>query len=248
MLIPPPSAENQVVLDRAREWFDDLILRHIANTTKCMNPSEFQVNPFLAPYLSAFLTGEVTRHGIARSMVYPRVLGTSITTSFGTNIQRFITDVLRGYAGGSVTEGLDIEFVDRIDNRRKYAQLKAGPNTLNKDDVPTIDGHFSGIKNRARTNSIPLDYDQLVVGIMYGTYDQVSSHYRKLETNHHYTLFVGQDFWHRLTGDEHFYVRFTETLAGALASVSSQNLIEEVIDRLAQSPEIVELERLWQGL
>lgn len=47
---------------------------------------------------------------------------------------------------GSVGGGIDIEFVDSFDDRKKYCQLKSGPNTINKDDVITIKNHFQGIK------------------------------------------------------------------------------------------------------
>lgn len=42
----------------------------------------FNFNPFLVSYLGAFLTGEVNAESIARSFLYPGVLGTSPTTSF----------------------------------------------------------------------------------------------------------------------------------------------------------------------
>ena len=32
-----------------------------------------------------------------------------------------------------------------IDGEKKYCQLKSGPDTINKDDVETIAGHFKSV-------------------------------------------------------------------------------------------------------
>ena len=55
-------------------------------------------------------------------------------------MQGFISAIQN--AVGSTTSGMDIEFTDQTDGRKKYCQLKAGPNTINADDVETIAGHF----------------------------------------------------------------------------------------------------------
>ena len=67
-------------------------------------------------------------------------------------MQAFCKDVLAGFA--STTTGIDIEFVDQIDGRRKYCQIKAGPNCINKDDITTILHHFDAIRRLARTNGL----------------------------------------------------------------------------------------------
>jgi hypothetical protein len=48
-----------------------------------------------------------------------------------------IPEIFEGMMG-SVVHGIDIEFIDAIDGRKKYCQLKSGPSTINKDDVVTI--------------------------------------------------------------------------------------------------------------
>jgi hypothetical protein len=238
------SAENQVVLDKAGEWFNDVIIKnHILNTKKLKKAASFKLNPLLNPYLSAFLTGSVTPEGIARSLIYARILSTSITTSFGTNIQGFITDVL-AHAYGALEAGVDIVFEDKVDGEKKYAQLKLGPNTLNADDVDTIQGHFRTLKNKSVTNHVRLHSDSLIVGIMYGTRRQLSQHYLSLERDHFYPIFVGKDFWRRLTGDELFFEKLIQTISNNLSSVNSVELIENTIQSLAMDQEIIDLANL----
>src|SRR5699024_6610115 len=114
---------------------------HIANTKKLKKLKDFDLNPFLHKYKASFLTGNDDPESIARALVYPRVLGQSINTTFGNKLQKFCSEVLEGFA--STTSGIDIEYIDKLDGRRKYCQIKAGPNTINKDDVETIKGHFA---------------------------------------------------------------------------------------------------------
>ena len=74
-------------------------------------------------------------------------------------MQTFLTKVLDAY--GSTTQGIDIEFIS-TDGKRKYCQLKSGPNALNRDDVKTIKGHFDGVRRLARTNNKDVGINDMV--------------------------------------------------------------------------------------
>jgi len=223
---------QQILLD-AKAFFKNTIAEnHVKNTIKLKNPDEFNINPFLAPYLANFAFGDDSPESIAKALVYPRVLGTSITTSFGANIQNFCNVVLESYA--SLIPGIDIEFVDAIDGRRKYCQTKAGPNTINKDDVTTILNHFKDIRHLARTNrhlGINTDID-CIVGVLYGSHDALSAFYKTIDQSH--PVLCGKDFWHRLTGDESFYDALIHAFAEVAVDVDGRDTIEEVIAALAQ--------------
>jgi len=47
----------------------------------------YNINPIILKYLSKILENNYTPEGVAKALFYPRVLGTSINTSFGTRIQ-----------------------------------------------------------------------------------------------------------------------------------------------------------------
>lgn len=168
---------SEIILQNAKEWFTEtIVLNHIKNTKKCASASELKINPFTVGYLANFLEGEATATSIAKALIYPRVLGTSISTSFGQNLQSFITKALGAF--GSTSPGIDIEFIDKIDGRKKYGQLKSGPQTINKDDIETIHNHYRSIRNLARTNRVPISDGDLIVGILYGEKQQLNAHYR----------------------------------------------------------------------
>ena len=224
--------ERTEILEKARIFFREKIaINHQRNTAKLKSLSEFNVNPFLDTYLANYAFGTSTPENIARTMIYPRVLGTSITTSFGTNMQNFCNVVLSSFA--SIVPGIDVEFVDAIDGRRKYCQTKAGPNTINRDDVESIKGHFRNIRNLARTNQnleINPSID-CIVGVLYGSFDDASAFYKKI--NEDYPVICGKDFWHRITGDENFYNELISAFAEVAVEMDSRELIEETVIALA---------------
>ena len=204
------EAERQRILSDAKTFFRTRIAdKHKKKTEKLADIHKFNINPFLHKYLAQFAFGNSSPESMAKALVYPRVLGTSITTTFGDALQSFCHEVLSSFA--STTSGIDIEFIDAIDGRKKYCQVKAGPKTINKDDVKTIEDHFKGVKNLARTNGLTVATTDCIVGVFYGTKEVLSNHYKKIDED--YPVFVGKDFWHRLTGDSDFYFDLIDAFA-----------------------------------
>lgn len=239
--LPMNKVKRQEILELVKNWFRTVILpNHIKNTEKLTDPDIFDINPFLAPYLAGFLTGELTPDSVAKALLYPRVLGTSITTSFGQNMQKFISDVLKD-SFGSMVAGIDIEFIDAIDGRRKYCQAKLGPNTINKDDILTIHNHFKAARNLGRTNNVSVQHGDLVIGILYGEQGQESNHYQKLRDEHDYPLYIGQEFWHRLTGDADFYQELRKAIAEVAVEAKGSEIIRNVAETLSKSEAIKKL-------
>jgi hypothetical protein len=145
-------------------------------------------------------------------------------------IQMLISTLFEGI--GSTTEGIDIEFIDAVDERKKYCQLKAGPNTINYDDVTTIFNHFNGVRNLARTNNLNVGINDLIVGVIYGTEEDLSSHNKKVsEKNPDY---VGKDFWHRLTGKEDFYFELIDAFGDVALEVDGRGVLQNTISALTK--------------
>jgi len=224
--------DKEEILEKAKDWFRDTIAQnHIKNTEKLINPKQFNINPFLAVYLANFLTGNSSPESIAKVLLLPRVLGTSITTSFGSNIQSFTNSVLDAF--GSTTSGIDIEYIDQIDGYKKYCQLKLGPQTINKDDVETIVGHFSSVINLARTNNLRVTHSDLVVGVIYGEPSALSANYKRITNQYHHPVIIGKEFWHRLTGDEDFYADLANIIGSVAIEADYSKEFERVIKELA---------------
>lgn len=223
--------EKQEILTKAKQFFKDkIVANHKKNTEKLSSLSAFQPNPFLEKYLAQFVFGKSDCESIAKTLIYPRVMGTSINTTFGTQMQFFCSDVLSGFA--STTSGIDIEFDDQLDGRHKYCQIKAGPNTINKDDVTTIKDHFKAIKNLARTNNMR-DFNvgtDCVVGIFYGKSDDPSTFYKSIAVD--YPIYIGEEFWHRLTGDKAFYRELIDVISDVATEVDGTKILLKAISNL----------------
>ena len=222
--------EKEAILSAAQKFFrEKLAENHLKNTEKLITEDEFNINPFTWRYLAKFAFGDTSPESLAKVLIYPRALGTSIATSFGTMLQYFSVDVLKGYA--STTQGIDIEFDDAIDGHHKYCQLKAGPNTINKDDVKTIEDHFKGVKSLARTNGMRISTDDCVVGVLYGERKKLSVHYKKIDED--YRVLVGQEFWEHLTGDKDFYYELIDAFASVADKINSSYAMQQTIRALA---------------
>lgn len=222
--------QRQEILSRARTFFiDNVVANHNNKLTTAGNLKSYDPNPFLASYLANFLCGDNTPESLAKALIYPRVLGTSINTIFGNQAQRMISSIFEGFA--STTSGIDIEFIDNTDGRKKYCQVKSGPNTINKDDVTTIKEHFRAVRALARTNNLDIRIDDMIVGVLYGDNNSLSGNYKKI--NEDYPVYAGQDFWHRLTGDENFYNELINAFGHAAQEVDGRNALEAAITQLA---------------
>lgn len=228
--------DRKVILSKAKRFFKSRVAEnHIRNTDKLSNISEFNINPFIHKYLANFAFGNSSPDSMAKALLYPRILGTSISTTFGTQLQFFCNEVLSSYA--STTSGIDIEFIDSLDGRKKYCQVKSGPNTINHDDIKTIIDHFNSIKNLARTNRM-LDFNPMtdcIVGVFYGTQDELSASYKTLSRE--YPVFIGQEFWYRLTGNIDFYFDLINAFAEVAVDMDSRRLIDNVIKELSKQIE-----------
>lgn len=112
------------ILGQATKFFRDVIApNHLRNLEELRKLSSFTYNPFLLKYLAVFLSGNTDAVSIAKALIYPRILGTSINTSFGSNLQKFCSTVLPGY--GSGVAGIDLEFIDQDDKRKKVLPNKS---------------------------------------------------------------------------------------------------------------------------
>jgi len=218
--------EELKLIESIVEYFRVRIFeKHISSSlTNNSKLKSYNINPIVVKYLSKVIENNYSPEGVAKALYYPRVLGTSINTSFGTQIQNMFVDL--GLAQGSMIKGMDIEFVDRIDNRKKWCQLKSGPNTINSEDVNPLIKKFTDTINLARTNKAfaNIRNTDFIVGVLYGEVTELSMHYRNINLVH--PVLIGKDFWYRLTGYPEFYNGLVEALHLSINNLDTQNLIQ----------------------
>jgi len=220
---------NQIV-----EYFEiNVFEQHINTCLKTHSKLKaYNINPIIVKYLSKVLDDNYCAEGVAKALYYPRVLGTSINTTFGTRIQNMFIDLKM--AEGSFIKGMDIEFTDKVDNRKKWCQLKSGPNTINSEDVKPLIDKFTSTINLARTNRAfaGINNTDFVVGVLYGEQSELSMHYKKIDQIH--PVLIGKDFWHRITGYPDFYSKLVVALHESIANIDTKDFFKIGCDNLAE--------------
>ena len=226
--------KKQQIINSGKAYFRQIIIPSHLKNLQSLKLRDFKINPFLVNYLAAFLCGDTTPESLAKALVYPRILGTSINTSFGQNIQVFISRLRQVAGGASGIDGIDIEFVDAIDGRKKYCQCKAGPQTINKDDIATIQGHFKHLQNKARLDRLSVQVDDMIVGVLYGEADELSGNYKAI--NSYFPVYCGAEFWEHITGDKQFYHRLAKAFGEVVEEdgIDGSRLIRKKIDEIAK--------------
>lgn len=222
------------LIENIVEYFEkNIFYHHIENSLKKNSKLKtYNINPIVVKYLSHVLEGAYTPEGVAKALYYPRVLGTSINTSFGTRIQNMFVEL--GLASGSLIKGMDIEFVDKIDNRKKWCQLKSGPNTINSEDVKPMIQKFTQTISLARTNNAfkGISNSDFIVGVLSGESSELSMHYKVIDKTH--PVLIGRDFWHRVTGFPQFYDELVRELHLSINRLDTKNLINKGWSDLAK--------------
>ena len=216
------------------EYFETYIFKnHIeASLKKNSKLKSYKINPIVVKYLSKVIEGDYTAEGVAKALFYPRVLGTSINTSFGQRIQDMFVEL--NLANGSLIKGMDIEFLDKVDNRNKWCQLKSGPNTINSEDVKPLINKFTSTINLARTNKAlkGINNTDFIVGVLYGEADELSSHYKTIDKTH--PVIIGKDLWHRITGFPNFYDGLVKELHKSISNIDTKDLMTKGCSDLAE--------------
>ena len=73
--------QKKSIIESGKQYFREIIIpKHLKNL-ETLKLKDFNINPFLVNYLAAFLCGDTTPKSLAKALVYPRILGTSINTT-----------------------------------------------------------------------------------------------------------------------------------------------------------------------
>lgn len=112
----------------------------------------------------------------------------------------------------------------------------AGPNAINGGDVEPIIRKFEALRTTKTTVGESLRKQDIVVGVFYGTKKTLSTHYKEIQRKG-YPVYVGKDFWHRLSGNQKFYSELCKEFIDVAksTSVDSQKILNDTIASLVES-------------
>lgn len=234
--MPKKDSQSELaLLDQIVQYFErNIFEKHIHSSLKVHSKIEsYNINPILVKYLSKVLDDKYSPEGVAKALYYPRVLGTSINTSFGTQIQKMFVEL--DLAGGSLIKGMDIEFIDKVDQRKKWCQLKSGPNTINSEDVKPLIKKFTDTIRLAKTNNSKLSNTDFIVGVLYGEVTEMSMHYKLIDKTH--PVFIGKEFWYRITGFPKFYEKLVNALHTSISNLDTKEFFKKGCEELTKDIE-----------
>ncbi|MDO8638564.1 MAG: PmeII family type II restriction endonuclease [Candidatus Daviesbacteria bacterium] len=222
------------ILNTAVKFFKEKFVKsHVSKIQEVRHLKSFDYTAFYVDYLANFLTGNNSPKSLAKALIYPRILATSPSTIFGTVAQKFCS-TLQGVLG-STTTGMDLEFIDQIDKRYKFAQIKLGMSTINSKDVAPMIEEFRKAKRLAMQNNRKVLDEDFMVGVLFGSYEGISQNYKNIEKQ--FPVYVGKDFWLRLTGDENFYNDLINELGKLAKQARAKKKLEEAVNTLADEIE-----------
>ena len=142
--------QKQAIIESGKQYFRSIIIpNHLKNLNK-LHLSSFDINPFLINYLAAFIKEDSQIIGLAKALVYPYIYDKVIDASSEQDVLSLVSLLQEVTGGASNFDGIDFEFVDAVDGRRKFCQFKAGVKTINKDDIASVLCHFKPLISQPR--------------------------------------------------------------------------------------------------
>lgn len=80
---------------------------------------------------------------------------------------------------------------------------------------------------------MPIQLDDLIVGVLYGEHESLSANYRTIES--HYPVYCGAEFWERITGDSEFYYRLAKAFGEVVEEdgIDGSQLLKKKIKEIA---------------
>lgn len=91
--------------------------------------------------------------------------------------------------------------------------------------------------NKSRLDRLPIQMDDLIVGVLYGEPSKLSGNYKTLQTT--YPVYCGAEFWEHITGDKQFYHRLAKAFGEVVEEdrIDGSKLIRKKINEIAQEIE-----------
>ena len=166
-----------------RKEFEAFLRRRIAAVSSRI-PDSDELNPFLTAVLGPRLMADMRVH---------QAFERGVVTSFGGTLQR-VARIVAGQASGSGTGGADLEMTEH--ERRYFVQIKSGPKTANKDIAEKISDKLNSARARYGAGATG------VLGVCFGTLDQVNPIARPEFENRGIEIWIGRDFWTRISQGE----------------------------------------------
>ena len=73
----------------------------------------------------------------------------------------------------------------------------------------------------------------MIVGLFYGSPEELTANYKAIDKE--FPVYIGREFWHRLTGDENFYEDLYTAVGEVAQETDCRQILEQTIQQLAKN-------------
>jgi hypothetical protein len=157
------------------------------------------VNPYLAVLIAR------RPRDLAEFIVNQR-LERGLVTSFGMQIQKIVR-IIGSNIHASGVDGADLERVDEDAKSHILAQLKSGPETINKGLANDIRTNLNSAENRIRMGGLPAGWHIVkMLGMVYGTPHHRNTWVLGLGSQGFDVDKIGKELWTFASGEPDTYI------------------------------------------
>lgn len=223
--------EKQAIINSGKDYFRKIIIPNHIKGLKSLRLKDFKINPFMVNYLA----GKISFEDFAKALLYPVMFDTLVSSGPLSAFNQFVARLSELTDGFSDINGIDFEFTDAIDGKRKYCQCRPSLVALTDDETAEVLGNFKKAYEQSQAEGVDMQINDLVMAFPYGDENIFSGNSKIISS--HYDILYGEEFWHRLSGDRNFYYRICKAFAEVIEEPNSEGgmLVKEKVADLAQS-------------
>ncbi len=177
-------------------WISVLIKDFVKNSIKELQNTTVEkllINPFLVKAYGFDDHKEVV------TFYFYQKITRSVVTSWGFTVEGLL---LCSGAEKTDMSGFDMK-VER-ENKIFQLQIKSSPNTMSIEQVRQLNSHIKNIKNK--TQNIP------ILGMTYGTREQISGQIQSTLTNYPKSAIIGKELWDFIADEKGYCLKLLDLI------------------------------------
>ncbi len=151
------------------------------------------INPFL---VKAFGFDD---HKEVVSFYFYQKITRSVVTSWGFTVEGLLL-----CSGAEKTDMPGFDMKVEIENKVFQLQIKSSPNTMSIEQVRQLNAHINNIKNKIKNRP--------VLGMTYGTREQISGQIKSTLTDYPKSTKVGKELWDFIANEEGYCMKLLDLI------------------------------------
>ncbi len=187
---------NNPLQNEKQIWVSVLIKDFVKNSINELNNTSLEkllINPFLVKAFGFDDYKEVV------TFYFYQKITRSVVTSWGFTVENLLL-----CSGAEKTEMPGFDMKIERDNKTYQLQIKSSPNTMSIEQVRQLNTHIRNIKDKF--SNIP------ILGMTYGTREQISTQIQSTLTDYPNSTKIGQELWDFIANEKGYCVKLLDLI------------------------------------